>query len=124
MIVARRTPGRLLVPEKFTTLYTREDLVKTGYDLETVEPVCNQTMAIWFGTENGPMEGGVSDCGVAWQVLCLHHPGCSGSRRSLFGNAGRAMGRTQLLSNLSWKISCMRTSATTSEVRGARTVCP
>ncbi|NBB69523.1 MAG: gamma-glutamyltransferase family protein [Alphaproteobacteria bacterium] len=63
-------PGRLLVPERFTTPYTREHLEAMGYDLETVDRVYNPTMAIWFDRENGTMQGGASDYGddygIAW----------------------------------------------------------
>jgi gamma-glutamyltranspeptidase / glutathione hydrolase len=63
-------PGRLQVSREFTTPYTREQLRKMGYDLETVDRVYNPTTAIWFDFDNGTMQGAASDFaedyGIAW----------------------------------------------------------
>jgi len=63
-------PGRLQVPGGHTTPYTREHLASMGYDVEVVDRVYNPTMGIWFDTEHGTMQGGVSnygdDYGIAW----------------------------------------------------------
>jgi gamma-glutamyltranspeptidase/glutathione hydrolase len=68
--VGQSDPGRLLVPERFTTPCTREHLESMGYDLETVDRVYNPTMAIWFDRDNDTMQGGASDYGddygIAW----------------------------------------------------------
>ncbi len=63
-------PGRLQVSREFTTPYTREQLRKMGYDLETVDRVYNPTTAIWFDFDNDTMQGAASDFaedyGIAW----------------------------------------------------------
>jgi len=62
-------PGRLQVTPKVTE-WTRGELGRMGYSVETVERTYSPTTAIYFDPETGTMWGGASDYGedygVAW----------------------------------------------------------
>jgi gamma-glutamyltranspeptidase/glutathione hydrolase len=62
-------PGRLEVTQKVPE-FTRIELERMGYKVETVERTYSPITAIWFDVEHGTMWGGASDYGddygVAW----------------------------------------------------------
>lgn len=62
-------PGRIAVTESVTP-FTREELKKLGYKVETVKRTYSPITAIWFDRKQGVMQGGASDYGddygIAW----------------------------------------------------------
>ena len=65
----RAEPGRLQLTPRVPP-FTRAELERMGYDVETVERTYSPITAIWFDQRNGTMQGGASDYGddygVAW----------------------------------------------------------
>jgi len=62
-------PGRIEVTHNVPP-YSREQLKRMGYQVETVERTYSPITAIWFDREQGAMQGGASDYGddygIAW----------------------------------------------------------
>jgi gamma-glutamyltranspeptidase/glutathione hydrolase len=62
-------PGRIEVTHNVPP-YSREQLKRMGYQVETVERTYSPITAIWFDREHGAMQGGASDYGddygIAW----------------------------------------------------------
>ncbi|MFU8822052.1 MAG: gamma-glutamyltransferase family protein [Gammaproteobacteria bacterium] len=62
-------PGRMQVTP-LVPPFTRDQLMKMGYDVELVPRTYNPTTAIWFDHEHGTMQGAASDqgddYGIAW----------------------------------------------------------
>jgi gamma-glutamyltranspeptidase/glutathione hydrolase len=62
-------PGRLQLTPRVSP-FTRAELKRMGYAVETVERTYSPITAIWFDHQNGTMQGGASDYGddygVAW----------------------------------------------------------
>jgi gamma-glutamyltranspeptidase/glutathione hydrolase len=62
-------PGRLDITNKIPE-FTRIELERMGYKVETVDRTYSPITAIWFDAEHGTMWGGASDYGddygIAW----------------------------------------------------------
>ena len=62
-------PGRIAVTP-LVSPWSRAELTRMGYQVETVERTYSPITAIWFDREHGTMQGGASDYGedygIAW----------------------------------------------------------